>query len=600
MSRFEQLFRSSYKSTIPLLLASLLFLIPQQAQAANRSLTLYNTHTKETATIVYKRGNRFDADGLRKLNRFLRDWRRNEITQMDPNLFDLIWEVYRKTGAKKPIHVVSGYRSPATNKMLRSRSRGVAKASRHTKGQALDFYLPGVSVKKIREVGMLMQAGGVGYYPSSRNPFVHIDTGNVRHWPRMTRKQLVRLFPRGNTVHVPTDRKPLKGYQTAKLKVQKTKSQMARAARSVGRFSQYAKAAPSRKTQVASLSKAAAPAKPGLLQNLLNRGPKAPPAPIPAATASATSLQAPATPPLRLASLPRPRAPQPNRVVPDIIPFGKETPDLPAIEAEKVNSEPIILAALPKPRLTPVFVTASLAPETLPGLPKAAQRPSPKTANAQLVPDLTIQGNSVDRLALTSVPSANPSADPAPVTASLPRPQSPERTAENGAAILASLTRADSNSDQTAEPGLTQTAYAPIIDEQFATLPLNGPKKRQTSSELQENTGQPKARKLARTPQNRPARTKPNLSAHARKDQLANLTFAYGPAGMGHITHIKHQTKTASFARLSRPLPGSLKGLVSKPYQVLDQGFNRRPLNLGLETRFAGPVFARMATRRFN
>ena len=92
------------------------------AAAEERSLTLYNAHTKERATIVYKRNGRYDQAGLRKLNRFLRDWRRNEPTKMDPQLFDALWQVYQDTGAKRPITVVCGNRSPQTNAMLRKRS----------------------------------------------------------------------------------------------------------------------------------------------------------------------------------------------------------------------------------------------------------------------------------------------------------------------------------------------------------------------------------------------------------------------------------------------------------------------------------------------
>lgn len=185
------------------------------ADARKRSLTLHNTHTGETRTITFKRNGRYIDSGLRELNRFARDWRRNESTKMDPALFDLIWEVYQEVGARKPIHLVSGYRSPATNEMLRSRSRGVARNSRHTKGQAMDFYIPGVPTEKLRKAALRKQVGGVGYYPKSRSPFVHLDTGNVRHWPKMTRRQLMALFPDGKTLHLPRDGKPLKGYQQA-------------------------------------------------------------------------------------------------------------------------------------------------------------------------------------------------------------------------------------------------------------------------------------------------------------------------------------------------------------------------------------------------
>ena len=185
------------------------------ASADTRSLKLMNMHTREQAVIVFKRNGRFDSNGLRQLNQFLRDWRRNEPTKMDPRLFDVIWEAYKTSGSNDYIHVVCGYRSPQTNSMLRSRSKGVAKKSQHMLGKAMDFYIPDVKLKRLREIGLKMQGGGVGYYPSSGSPFVHFDVGNVRHWPKMSRRELIALFPDGKTLHVPSDGKPLPGFDQA-------------------------------------------------------------------------------------------------------------------------------------------------------------------------------------------------------------------------------------------------------------------------------------------------------------------------------------------------------------------------------------------------
>ena len=167
-------------------LASLLpFAFP--AQAANeREIYLYYTHTKETIRIVYKRDGRFIQSALQTLNVFLRDWRRNEPANMDPALFDLLWEVYQETRATQPIHIVSAYRSPQTNAMLAANSSGVADNSQHMKGKAIDFFIPGVPISTLRAAGMRKQIGGVGYYPTSGSPFVHLDTGSVRAWPRRT------------------------------------------------------------------------------------------------------------------------------------------------------------------------------------------------------------------------------------------------------------------------------------------------------------------------------------------------------------------------------------------------------------------------------
>jgi uncharacterized protein YcbK (DUF882 family) len=209
---------------VPRVLASLLiaasmvtpgFAPPVEAAGQTRTLKLYFIHTQEKASITFKRNGRYDAKGLQEINRFLRDWRRNEPTKMDPRLLDLVWEVYQKSGSRDYIHVVSAYRSPATNGMLRSRSKGVAKKSQHMLGKAMDFYLPDVKLKNLREIGMKFQVGGVGFYPTSGSPFVHMDVGGVRAWPRMSRNELVRLFPDGKTLHVPADGKPLPGYELA-------------------------------------------------------------------------------------------------------------------------------------------------------------------------------------------------------------------------------------------------------------------------------------------------------------------------------------------------------------------------------------------------
>jgi uncharacterized protein YcbK (DUF882 family) len=184
-----------------------------------RTLSFQHTHRDDSITVTFKRNGRYDEDGLKKLNHFLRDWRNHEETRMDPQLFDILWEVHREVGAKEPIHIISSYRSPATNSMLRRRSRGVAKFSQHMLGKAIDFSIPGVSLEQVRIAGLRLQRGGVGYYPSSN--FVHVDVGSIRHWPRMTHDQLARAFPDGKTVHVPSNGTPLKGYAAALAQVQR-------------------------------------------------------------------------------------------------------------------------------------------------------------------------------------------------------------------------------------------------------------------------------------------------------------------------------------------------------------------------------------------
>jgi uncharacterized protein YcbK (DUF882 family) len=189
------------------------------ANGDTRTLTFYHNNTKESLTVTFRRNGQYDSAALQQLNWFLRDWRRSEATRMDPRLFDTVWEVYREVGSSAPVHVNSAYRSPKTNSMLRRRSSGVAKNSQHMQGKALDFYLPDVSASRLRAVGMKLQNGGVGYYPNAYTPFVHLDVGSVRAWPRMTRDQLARIFPDGKTVHIPADGKPLPGYQMARAEV---------------------------------------------------------------------------------------------------------------------------------------------------------------------------------------------------------------------------------------------------------------------------------------------------------------------------------------------------------------------------------------------
>jgi hypothetical protein len=140
---------------------------------------------------------------------------------MEPQLFDLLWEAYREVGGSEPIQVICGYRSPSTNSMLRARSSGVAQSSLHTRGEAIDFFIPGVPLEKIRNAALRMQRGGIGFYPTSGSPFVHMDVGSIRHWPRMTHDQLVKVFPDGRTVHVPSDGQPLQGYAQALAEVER-------------------------------------------------------------------------------------------------------------------------------------------------------------------------------------------------------------------------------------------------------------------------------------------------------------------------------------------------------------------------------------------
>jgi len=219
--------RSLPKAGYHLGLTSLLLLMGagsvHDATALNetRTLSFHHTHSEEDLTVTFKRDGRYDEQALKQLNHYLRDWRTQDETVMDRHLFDILWEVYRDVDGKQPIQIISSYRSPATNAMLRRRSSGVARFSQHMLGHAMDFFIPGVPLEQIRYAGLRLQRGGVGFYPTSGSPFVHLDTGSIRHWPRMSHDQLAKVFPDGRTVHVPTDGVPLKGYELARADIEK-------------------------------------------------------------------------------------------------------------------------------------------------------------------------------------------------------------------------------------------------------------------------------------------------------------------------------------------------------------------------------------------
>jgi uncharacterized protein YcbK (DUF882 family) len=179
------------------------------AQPGERAISIYNIHTKETVTTVFKRGTKYDSAALERISHVMRDHRRNESTRMDPELVDLLWEMHRELGSREPIHLVSGYRSRSTNDMLRRTSGGQASESRHILGKAADVHFPDVPVRKLRYAALVQERGGVGYYPTSALPFVHVDTDRVRSWPRLPRHELALLFPSGSTRHAPADGGPI-------------------------------------------------------------------------------------------------------------------------------------------------------------------------------------------------------------------------------------------------------------------------------------------------------------------------------------------------------------------------------------------------------
>ena len=160
---------------------------------------MYHIHTKETISILYKKDGRYIPEALKKLNWFLRDWRRNEATEMDPKTIDIVWEMHNELGSQQPVHIISGYRSRGTNDMLRRTVGGQASQSQHITGKAIDIHFPDIPIRQLRYSAMIRERGGVGYYPTSALPFVHVDTARVRSWPRMAHDELAMLFPKGHS-----------------------------------------------------------------------------------------------------------------------------------------------------------------------------------------------------------------------------------------------------------------------------------------------------------------------------------------------------------------------------------------------------------------
>ncbi|NMG40287.1 DUF882 domain-containing protein [Chelativorans sp. ZYF759] len=379
------------------------------ASAETRTLRLHFTHTNERAEITFKRNGRYIKEGLDKINWILRDWRRNEATEMDPQVLDLLWEVYQQSGSRAYIHVISAYRSPATNQMLRSRSSGVADNSQHTRGKAIDFFLPDVSPAKLRELGLRRHGGGVGYYPSSGSPFVHLDSGSVRHWPRMNRQQLMAVFPDGKTIHVPSDGRPLPGYQQAMAEyesrqrgrgsVQVASGDSSPAGSSSGGGFLSALFGGNRSSSNQQAAQAAAPASAGTATARAA-------APTPSAPVR-QSEERPATPETILAALPPSRVPIPMTAPRPSAPVGVATQAAPSPEAAptaqavaearpvppaevpfEVRDEAEILRELEERRSAQTTQTAQMAPIPMPRPDRGAPAESSLVvASADSIPE---------------------------------------------------------------------------------------------------------------------------------------------------------------------------------------------------------------------
>lgn len=160
--------------------------LPSRAQAGldhlgtKRELGFLNLHTHEQLRCQYWANGRYDSGALEEIAYVLRDFRTDEIKAIHTGLLDLLATVQARVSSQKEFHVISGYRSPATNAKLNAQSSGVAKRSLHMLGKAIDVRLPGTPLSVLRRVGRDLGWGGVGYYPKS--DFVHLDIGRPRHW----------------------------------------------------------------------------------------------------------------------------------------------------------------------------------------------------------------------------------------------------------------------------------------------------------------------------------------------------------------------------------------------------------------------------------
>ena len=145
-----------------------------------RRLSFHNLHTGESLDAVYWADGSYVPDALRSIDTVLRDFRTGDVHPIDRRLLDLLVRLRQKLGTMESVHVISGYRSPRTNAMLRAQSEGVAGHSLHMDGMAIDLRVPGRALRDVRAAALDLGGGGVGFYPAS--DFVHVDVGRVRHW----------------------------------------------------------------------------------------------------------------------------------------------------------------------------------------------------------------------------------------------------------------------------------------------------------------------------------------------------------------------------------------------------------------------------------
>lgn len=621
-----------------------------EARAETRTLSFYHTHTGERATITFKRNGRFDEAGVRQMNQFLRDWRRNEVIRMDPALFDLVWEVYRQSGSRQPIHLVSSYRSPATNNMLRSRSRGVAKESMHTKGRAMDFFLPDVPPDRLRAIGLRMQVGGVGYYGGSG--FTHLDTGRIRHWPRMTRQQLARVFPDGKTVHVPSDGKPMPRYAEALAELQR------RGGRSASGTAFASNGGSDDGTNVrqgnllAMLFGGGAdedeegatetpPAAPARRQPELRQGP------VPAGTPAPAATPARPEPPVAVAAAPAapaaavPAAPAGRPLTLAAVPEAPaRAADLPAPPPAAPRQRPApepVLAAAPPAASAPAPVDEAPAPAPAPTVVAGVAVPTPAPERpsrlAALPPGWVTGPNGLEMPpnAPLAAPSGTPNALPQTAATARAEPNAPlpparppvptalgfaaaEPPAVTSPALAAPATVArlqpapgiplpQSRPASSVVAALAPPPAAPIPPLPIAAAPAAAPAAGTVASPAGRVALPPMPATVA-PPPSTTASVAPtqggalerSARAGAPTEPLATFTSPLEVGASAQMLDGSATTRTKAFAKLERPSFESLPALINTPTQTLAKGFGATaPYGTMRTDRFSGTAVAVLA-----
>jgi uncharacterized protein YcbK (DUF882 family) len=568
------------------------------ASAEIRSLDIYHMHTGEHEVIVFKRDGVYDQQGLNELNHILRDWRRNETIKMDPALFDLIYEVYRDAGASGPIQIVCGYRAPETNNMLRARSRGVAQFSQHTLGKAMDFFLPGVPLEKLREVGMKKQIGGVGFYPTSGSPFVHMDTGGVRAWPRMTHDQLVRLFPDGKTLHLPSDGGPLPGYNQALAEYQRRQPGQTQVA-------DNSSARSSSKNPIAAFfgiksgeeggdeeeaaqapvpTRSRAPAQAVVASNMATVQPKPLPAPQPLKSSLTSNLPHLASKPIDQNVGPMQQQPEKPSVATNL----PLPPTRPALQQTAMAATPV---SVPQPgSLMPL---AQQQPARAPGaILRAGWTTGPSgTAPPQAAPQTIASLKSID------VPL--PLSKPQGVIGAVPRPRPPVATASLGSRPINDAFAALTGIPGDSESG-TLLGYAPVATPMVAQEPP-----RATSVARDQSAHLRLASLGGSDVVSTPAPTIPQSGKQSRfePDTLAKTNRGDPMARLiSHVTEeidvrfldTQSSLRSALTATFVHPDQDAMQQMIVKPTQVLAYSFNSSPAQLTTD-RFVGPSVVALA-----